>query len=199
MNITIHGQNIKVTEGIEEFAREKLERLERYLPSIADLRMELTKEHTRRGDDVTIAQITLRHERGAILRAEEKIAGNGRDAVMAAIGAAVDKMYTRIHRFKGKRDPRKKDAKEQFFATLEELKTAEELPEEVIVDDPEFEAEVVRRKQVPVTMMTEQEAINQMELLGHAFFMFQDATTGKISVLYRRSTGDYGILEPNAM
>jgi putative sigma-54 modulation protein len=191
MNITIHGQDYRVSDTVENYAKEKLEKLQRYLPHIADIRMELSRQNTKRGGDLTIAQITLRHERGAILRAEEKIEGDDRDAVKAAINAAVDKMYRRIDRFKGKRMNRK--GKERFIASIEELETAEDIPAGMMDG---FDA-VTRRKTIPVEMMDEQEAVQQMELLGHNFFMYLDQDSGKVCVVYRRATGDYGVLVPN--
>jgi putative sigma-54 modulation protein len=198
MQVEIRGHNIKITDGIHEYAQEKLGRLDRYLPRIADIRLDLSRQNSKRGGDTTIAQITLRHQRGAILRSEERVPGEDRDAVKAAINLAVDKMYRRIERFKGRqRDSRK--AHERYIATEEELTLAEEIPqEETAVAPVEDSSEpiVVRRKEVPLIGMNEDEAIEQMELLGHNFFMFYNASTGQINVLYRRSDGGYGVLLP---
>ncbi len=202
MELKIHGQNLKVTENLEEYARKKIGRLDRFLPNIADIWVELTQENTRSGE-VTTAQITLRHKRGAILRAEESLRGNDNEALHAAINLAVDKMYRRIQRFKGKRDPK---GRERYTATIEELDLAEDLPEEVtetteapaVSPYEEFEQEIVRRKQVEVTRMSELEAVEQMELLGHDFFMFYNKDTGGVNVLYRRRSGGYGVLVPQA-
>jgi putative sigma-54 modulation protein len=124
--------------------------------------------------------------------------GDDRDAVKAAINAAVDKMYRQIHRFKGKRLNRK--GREKFIASVEELESAEDIPDDVIDATDEAgiaEAAVTRRKTIPVEMMDEQEAVEQMELLGHSFFMYLDQSSGKVCVVYRRSGGDYGILVPD--
>jgi putative sigma-54 modulation protein len=192
MDVTIHGLNLKVTEGLEAYARKKLDRLDRYLPNITDIRVELSEEHTRRGENLARAQITVRHKRGAILRAEERVNGD----IEAALALAVDNMYRRIERFKGKRS---RKGRERFTATVEELSMAEALPEtlaaaEEPIDEPELP--VKRRKQVIVTPMTEEEAVEQMELLGHTFFMFLNGATGTINVIYKRRAGDYGILIP---
>lgn len=203
MPITIHGQNLKVNDHLEHFATKKLERLHRYLPRIGDIRLDLARQNTVRGEPTTTAQITVRHERGAILRAEERRAGETPEAVEAAINAAVDKMYRRIERFKGKM--RNHKGKMRFSATLEEIELAEELPQEEI-DTAELEItglltepEIVRRKQVAVMPMNESEAIEQMELLGHSFFMFYNDATSSVNVLYKRANGDYGVLIPELM
>jgi putative sigma-54 modulation protein len=202
MDVTIRGNNLKVTDALRDFTETKIERLDRYLPNIREVRVDLSRQSTKRGEDLTIAQITLRHSRGAILRAEEKRRGEDRDAVEAAVTIAVDKMYRQIERFKGKRINNRK-GRERFFATAEELDLAEDLPEVAIPEDTpgaygdfEEEVDVIRRKIIPVSAMNEPEAIEQMELLGHTFFMFLNADTGKVNVLYRRDSGGYGVLVP---
>ena len=197
MEVIIRGDGLKVTEALENYAKEKLDRLDRYLPNIADVRVDLAHEHNRRGEDVVIAQITVRHQRGAILRSEEKAASD----IHIAINAAVDKMYRQIQRFKGKR---RRKGRERFTATIEELDVAEAIPGveeyveeyEQIPDAEAVQAPIARRKDIAVTAMNEAEAIEQMELLGHNFFVFFNDATGGINVLYRRAEGGYGVLVP---
>jgi putative sigma-54 modulation protein len=202
MDVIVRGHDMKVTDAIQEFAQDKIGKLDRYLPNITEIKVDLSRQRTRRGEGITIAQITLRHSRGAILRAEEKVYSNERDSVKIAITTAVDKMYRQIERFKGKK--RKKGRRDQqwerYYATAEELSIAEEVPnyEEIAA---EFEVaqggeNVIRHKEIALTAMNEQEAIEQMELLSHTFFMFQNADTGAVNVLYRREDGGYGVLVP---
>lgn len=201
MNITINGHNLKVSETLEEYTRKKIDKLQRYLPNIMEVRVDISRLDTARGEDMTIAQITLRHQRGALLRAEEKIRSNDRDSVQLAINQAIDKMYRRIERFKGKRSRKGRGRfSEVYMATVEELDLAEDIPEmedqaEELGLEYEFD-EILRRKEIEVNPMTEDEAIEQMELLGHSFFMFYNATTGSVNVLYRRDSGGYGVLVP---
>ena len=192
MNITIQGRNVKVTDTIENYARKKVERFDRYLPNIVEARVDLNHEHTRRGEDLVAAQITIRHSRGAILRTEERTTGD----IMAAINGAVENMHRRIQRFKSKRI---RKGRERYSATVDELNVAEPIPdtEEFVEEVTGTEAnEVVRRKEIPVVAMNEAEAVEQMELLGHAFFMFFNGETGSVNVLYKRSSGGYGVLVP---
>jgi len=188
MNFTIQGRNVKVTDTIEAYARKKVEHFDRYLPNIIDARIDLNHEHTRRGEDLVAAQITIRHSRGAILRTEERTTGD----VMAAINGAVENMHRRIQRFKSKRI---RKGQERFSASIEELNAAEAIPDVEEFAD-EAPTEVVRRKEIPVIAMNEAEAVEQMELLGHAFFMFFNGDTGSVNVLYKRSSGGYGVLVP---
>jgi putative sigma-54 modulation protein len=200
MDVFIRGNNIKISDALEDYTRNKLSKLHRYLPNITEVRVDFSRQNTRRGGDLAIAQITLRHARGAILRAEEKVRGEDKDALQGAINIAIDKMYRRIQRFKGKRRNNRRPAtRGQFYLTEEELQLAEELPESE--GGPELEEEIdyeiVRRKVVTLTPMDEMEAAEQMELLDHSFFMFLNAETGRINVLYRRTNGGYGVLIPD--
>jgi putative sigma-54 modulation protein len=83
---------------------------------------------------------------------------------------------------------------------LEELNAAEQIPDmEVFEDIPETEEderEIIRRKEVPVSAMNEAEAIEQLELLGHSFFVFFNDDTGSVNVLYKRTSGGYGVIVP---
>ncbi len=204
MEIVIRGNNIKVSDTLKDYTEKQLNKLDRYLPNIREVRVDFSRQNTKRGENLSIAQITLRHERGAILRAEEKLFGTKTDDFEAAINNAVDKMYRRIDRFKGKRSRKSKRGQERiakanrYLATDEELVTAEELPKPDAIKDiyEDDTLEIVRRKQIAIEAMNEQEAIEQMELLGHSFFMFLNDDTGSINVLYRRSSDGYGVLIP---
>jgi putative sigma-54 modulation protein len=199
MDVIIQGHNVKVNDALETYAKKKLDKLDRYLPNIYEVRMDISTQPTKRGENIAIAQITVRHSRGAILRAEEKAPGDVRNA----INSAVDKMYRQIQRFKGKRN---RKGRERFTASLEEMNIAEAIPEleEYIEEVPYAEegivvdgdARIARRKRVDLAAMTESEAIEQMELLGHTFFVFFNDTTGSVNVVYKRTAGDYGLLIP---
>lgn len=212
MNVSVHGRNLKITDELDAYTKKKLDKLDRYLPNIREVRVDLSSQNTRRGEDVVIAQVTIHHERGAILRSEEKGSGD----IRKTIDAATDKMYRRIQRFKGKRQ---RKGRERFIATIEELDLAETIPdveefveeyadiaeeynreiEEAAVPETEQITDplILRRKDTEVNALNEAEAVEQMELLGHDFFMFFNVNTNSINVLYRRDAGGYGLLVPN--
>lgn len=198
MEIKIQGHEMKVSQELQEFVESKVDKLDRYLPYIDAIQVDLSHVPTKRGADLIIAQITLRHSRGAILRTEERLAIDDRNTVRTALVGAVDKMYKRIRRFKGKKE--NKRMRERFTATMEELELAEDTPdieEEVPpADEPITFTEVIRRKKIGVIPMNETEAAEQMELLGHDFFVFFNGETNSINVLYRRKDGGYGVLIP---
>jgi len=205
MDLTIHTENIRLTNDLEEFVQKKLSKLGRYLPNINSVHVEISQQNSSRGPDIVVAQITLRHSRGAILRTEEKTDKQDYNSVKSAITHASDKMYRRIRRFKGKRRTKRGD---KYGMTQEELMMAEPLPEldevfegEDIVETPYEdevieEMEIIRRKEVAVIAMHEEEAVEQMELLGHNFFLFFNADKNTVNVVYKRSNGGYGLLEP---
>lgn len=192
MEISVMGRNLKVTPQLEDYTLKKINRIDRFLPKIAEIRVEYERQHTRRGENLSVAQITVRHERGAILRSEETVPGE----MEQALNQAIDKMYRQIQRFKGKRS---RKGRERFSATIEELNLAEEIPTDMLSEeerDESGEPEIIRRKTIMIEAMTETEAIEQMELLGHTFFVYQDPSVGSMVVLYKRKMGDYGVLVP---
>jgi putative sigma-54 modulation protein len=205
MNVTLHTHNYQLSESLETFAQQKLEKLGRYLPNIDSISVEFLRQHSSKGPDVMRAQITVRHSRGAILRAEDKSPYENANTAKIVLGGAIDKMHRRIRRFKEK--PRSKRMREAYVLSPDELSLAEELPDDV---DYALDAEenvtdvdvtpnglIKRRKEVAVTAMNEDEAIAQMELLGHTFFIFFNPDTAQMQVVYKRDDGGYGLLEPH--
>ncbi len=182
MEITIHGRNIEITPRLRSYVEQKVERLDRYMPNIMHIQVDLAEEKANRMGVRQVAQITLRNTRGTILRAEERTTD-----IYAAIDAVVDKMYRQIERYKGKRRRRNEVAEEEFAG----YETAVEIEEEDLKT-----GRVIRRKRFSVVPMHEEEAIEQMELLGHDFFVFVNAETNMVNVLYRRRDNNYGLLEP---
>ncbi|MBE2192755.1 MAG: ribosome-associated translation inhibitor RaiA [Anaerolinea sp.] len=188
MQIQIHAKNVDVGQRLHEYAEKKLARLEKYLPNISRIDLELGQERRRQGADVSVAQVTLRHSRGMILRAEDKTQTD----LYAAVDMVLDKLNRQIGRYKGKRRRRAADRSEELDA---ELMGAELLPEEEDETSEEMMG-IVRRKAIEISPMSEQEAIDQMEMLGHDFFVFYNAETQGLNVLYRRKEGDFGLIQP---
>ncbi len=181
MDLVIQGRNLEVNSRIRSYIERKVERLDRYMPSISEVRVEVGEERSNRLGNRMVAQITLRHIRGTILRAEERTGD-----LFAAVDGVVDKLYRQIERYKGKR--KRRGDEQESFATYE---TAVELDEAELTPRT-----VIRRKQFSVEPMHEEEALEQMELLGHDFFVFVNAVTGSVNVVYQRKDGNYGLLEP---
>ena len=180
MELIIKGKNVEVTDRLREYVEQKIGKLDRYLPSISEAWVELSSEETKAAQDRQVCQVTVRSN-GTILRAEERS-----DDIFSAIDTVLDKMYRQIARYKGKRKNRWRGA----GPTVEPLPIAME-------EEVEEEARsIVRVKRFPMTPMNLEEAVEQMELLGHDFFVFFNGEEGRINVLYRRKGGNYGLLQP---
>lgn len=191
MQLTLKGKNVEVTDRLREYVDRKVNKLDRYLPGIHEARVELSVEKTRSSQDRQVAQLTVRSN-GAILRAEERT-----DDMFAAIDAVVNKMHRQIARYKGKRADRwRGQGPGRGETELPPLETEEEVLEELAEEE---ERRIVRVKRFAVAPMEEDEAIEQMELLGHDFFVFFNPSLGMLNVLYRRKDGNYGLLEPEVM
>jgi putative sigma-54 modulation protein len=181
--IEILARNMRLTENTREYVEKKAAKLERHLQDIDEVRVELSHEKTARSaNDRQVSQITLRGK-GFILRTEERS-----DDLHTAFDAALDKMQRQVDRFKGKRNHGRGDGRSAAEVTEEEWpvdETGELLPL------------IARRKKFIVLPMGEDEAVEQMRLLGHDnFFVFFNAEKNSIQVLYRRRNGTYGLIEP---
>lgn len=189
MQLIVHGRNMEVTNWIEEYARKRVKRLERYLPQLDEVRAELAHTPTRAAGDRFTVQVTM-WSNGQILRAEESTSD-----VFASIDAAVDKIAEQVRRFKGRyqKNRRRASAAVQMKAEMEPTPSEAELEEE---ESAAPAGKIVRRKEFLMQPMKEEEAVEQMELLGHDFFIFFNPTTNTPNVVYKRRSGEYGILQP---
>ena len=185
MELTIQGHGLDLGNGFENFVRRKTGRLDRYLPGIEEVRVEVSKQSAKE-DAPKELELTIRRRR-TLLRVEERNAD-----LFAALDAALDKMYHRIARYKGRRIDRRYDG--VVSEEDQELAQAEELPIEA--EETLTEQRIVRVKNFTTVPMSTDEAIEQMELLGHDFFVFMHDTEGTVKVVYRRKRGDYGLLQP---
>ncbi len=180
------ARNMRLTDNTREYVEKKAAKLERYLQEIEEVRIELSNAKSARNAlDRQVAQITV-HGKGFILRAEERA-----DDIHAAFDAALDKMQRQIDRYKGKHYHGRGNGRSA-------AEVAGEAEEEMPVDETgELLPLIGRRKKFIVLPMTEDEAIEQMRLLGHDnFFIFFNAEQNAIQVLYRRRNGTYGLIEP---
>lgn len=187
MESEIRGKNLTIPESSRSYIIKKLNRLSRRLDNIVDARVELTMENTRSQQDRIVAQVTLNCN-GTILRGEERA-----PTINAAIDAVAEVLDSRVRRFKGKLYKGEQARKSGKAASIRDPETPAISQEEE--DSFEYEG-LARVKRFPMKPMPVEEAINQMELLGHNFFFFYNIVTSEYSVLYHRVNGGYGLLEP---
>ena len=182
-SVEIFTKNLNLTESLNKYVQEKASKLDRYLKQLEEIRVDLSHVKTARdANDRYVAQITLRGK-GFILRAEERASD-----IRPAVDLVLDKIQRQIERYKGKR----------FRGKIEATPTGELLAETIASKaETALAKKIVRRKKFNLIPMNELEAIEQMDLLGHEdFFIFYNATTNKINVLYKRRDNTYGLIEP---
>lgn len=185
MELTIHGHGMEVKTRLHNYVEKKTAKLDRYMPGLTNVRVDLSEQKTRSAVDRYVAQITTRDQWGTILRAEER-SGD----VFASLDVAMDKLHRQIQRYRGKRLKRWHGR----GRVSDEAMNFDPLP----IDDADDEeaGTIVRRKRFSLQPMSSEEAIEQMELLGHDFFVYFDAGDEAINVVYRRRDGDFGLLQP---
>ncbi len=175
MELIIHGDKIKVTSAMKSYLEEKLEKLEKYLENSDDVRANVIVKV--KGHEQTV-EITI-PLKSVILRSEET-----KEDFYAAVDKTIDKLERQIRKNKTRIMSRQNKPSYDFnFSSVD------------IEEEKTEEKKIVKRKTIEVKPMHEEEAILQMELLGHEFYMFKDADTDKPAVVYKRKDENYGIIE----
>ena len=185
MDVMVKGRNMPVTEALERYATEKVERTAKFFDeehSVARAEVELIHERNRSNPEPEVADATL-FINGTVLKAREASAD-----MYASIDRMSDKLERQVRRYRGRQLDR-------WHGQRQRYEMAEAGPV-FVEDEEEIEARIVRTKQFQMKPMNPEEAALQMELLGHAFFVFTNADTGEINVVYRRRDGNYGLIEP---
>src|ERR1044071_1508210 len=182
--VEIVARNMRLADNLKDYIEKKTAKLDRHLQDIDEIRVEVSHvKSARSAADRQVAQLTV-HGKGFILRSEERA-----DDIHAAFDTALDKMQRQIERYKGKHYHGRGDGRSAAEVTAEEESPVDETGELLPL--------IGRRKKFIVLPMTEDEAVEQMRLLGHDnFFIFFNAEQNSIQVLYRRRNGTYGLIEP---
>ena len=173
MKYNIRGNKIDVTEAIEDYLKTKLSKVEKYFDDNIEAKAVISAKGLEQKVEVTIWSGKYN------IRAEET-----HQDLYAAIDLVVDKLEKQLKKYKSKIQDTKRAPKEEYIPEIDEL-------------FEEDEQIIVRRKEIFLKPIDEEEAITQMELLGHSFFVFKNVETDKINVVYKRKDGDYGIIEAN--
>lgn len=180
MQLIITGKNMHISDRTEDFVRQKMARLDRHISQEAEARVELAQENTKNKTQRQIVQVTV-FKNGTIIRAEERAAD-----LKVAVDAVVDKLDKQIRRYKDKQMSKRRITAAAVHA-VEQAEAEGEM---------EPMPRLVRTKKFKTAPMSVDEAIEQMELLGHSFFLFLNAESDALNVVYRRDDGNYGLLEP---
>ena len=176
MKIAITSRKVNLRDNFKERVEKKLSKFNRIFDEDAQANVTVTLEKNRQTVEITIRQ------NGMVYRAEQTAEemNDALDAVIDVLGRQIRKNKCRLE-------------KKMRAAVLDDFLAQEELEED---DMEEKEYEVVRSKRFPVKPLDVEEAILQMNMVGHQFYMYRNAETGEINAVYRRKDGTYGLLEP---
>ena len=176
MKVNITGKNMEVTDALRNVTYKKLGKLDKYFDKdvIADVTFSVEKSRQ-------IIEVTIDLP-GTILRAEEST-----DDMYTSVDRAVDILERQVRKYKTKLQKRYQNNDTIRFENIQPL------PQE---NEKEMKPRIVRTKRFAMKPMNEEEALLQMELLGHTFFMFMNAETDEVNVVYKRKDGNYGLIEP---
>jgi putative sigma-54 modulation protein len=176
----VRGKNVEVPERVRDYAERKFRRLERMLDDRSDAVVELSNEQHRSAADAHIAEVTLSIN-GQTLRSHAAGA-----SYQAALDEVLDKVERRTVDYRQKPRLRAKPIEEKLLMKRIADGTS----------GPARERRIVKTKRFAIEPMFEEDAISQMEELGHQFFIFVNAETEQVAILYQRDDGDFGVIEP---
>lgn len=180
MRLQVKGRNVEVSESVRRYAEKRLGKLEKQLADPTEVELELAMERNPAIAANHVAEATI-WTKGPTLRAREAATG-----WEASIDQLVDKLERQVVRYREKRHKRNPRGPSRGHA--------EAAPVEAALPEPRL----VKTKRFPIKPMTAEEASLQLELVGHDFFVFENADSGDTNVVYRRRDGDYGLIEPDA-
>lgn len=188
MDMHITGKNLELSPESRDYAAKKMGKINRFLPNILSFDVVASEEQARIADQRFIVQVTIDNN-GTLIRGEER----GRD-FYTAVDKVAEVINRQVEHYKGKLPYAKRRSTPSIRTTTTEVVAA--VAEEVDAEDEEEGPRVVKTKRFDVKPMSLDEAVDQMELLGHDFFLFYNPDNNRINLLYRRKDGNYGLIEP---
>jgi putative sigma-54 modulation protein len=200
MKTQIKGRNVTVTDALQDYAEEKIERvhkllLQRKIDEVSRVELELKVEKNRSIPEPCIAEATI-FTRGPVIRAREASTD-----MYAAIDLVMDKLTRRAKKYHDKVHGRTRKGHEKLVAEAEPVaagSVAAASADETVAADAYGggNGRIVKSKQFALKPMSVHEATLQLELVGHDFFVFTNAESNRTNVVYRRDDGHYGLIEP---
>jgi putative sigma-54 modulation protein len=179
MRLQVKARNLEISDSLRAYAEDKLRKLERHLHSSAQVELELTTERNPSIADNQVAEATV-WSKGRVVRARESSPD-----MKASIDQLVGKLERQVKRTREKRRSRLTRFSRSDGGTVPRGGGGEQ-----------EEPQLVKTKTFPLKPMTPEEAVLQLELVGHDFFVFRNADSGEVNVVYRRRAGNYGLIEP---
>jgi len=182
MQLTVHGKNMEVTDALRKYAEKKIGKVKRYFDDIIEVQVVLSLQDNKSTGNKQVAEATIFAE-GAVIRGEEATSD-----MYASIDSVAEKVERQIKKHKERLKERWKRGRKSLGNPTVEM--IEEVEEE------EEEPRIVKTKRFPVKPMPAEEAVLQMEMLGHDFYVFRNAETEEINIVYKRRDWNYGLIEP---
>jgi putative sigma-54 modulation protein len=187
MKLVIQGKNIEITDAIRDYVHQKLEKAINHFQSlITEVDVNLSVARNPRINPRQTAEVTV-YANGTVVRAEESS-----ENLYASIDLVANKITRQLRKYKEKRQEKSKTP----VKTIDSVNQHPVHPDLIRDRSPELPQEVVRTKYFAMPPMTVQEALEQLELVDHDFYMFMNADTGEINVIYERNHGGYGVIQP---
>ncbi|MGB3492889.1 MAG: ribosome-associated translation inhibitor RaiA [Elainellaceae cyanobacterium] len=187
MKLVIQGKNIEITDAMHEYVHQKIEKAVSHFQSfITEVDITLSVARNPRINPKQIAEVTI-YVNGAVVRAEESS-----ENLYASIDLVANKIARQLRKYKEKQ----RDRKHLHVKTADFLKPSAIAGDLVQNQTPELPHEVVRAKYFAMPPMTVEEALEQLDLVDHDFYMFRNAATGEINVIYERNHGGFGVIQP---
>jgi len=177
LRLQVKGRNLDVSDSVRSYAEQKLKKLERQLGANTEVELELRVEKNPSIAANQVAEVTV-WAKGSVLRARE--ASND---MRASIDLLTEKLLRQVKHYRDKRSRR-------------DLRHANVRADGGQPEMADLDQQIVKTKQFAVKPMTPDEAVLQLELVGHDFFVFRNADTGDVAVVYKRNDGAYGLIEP---
>ena len=178
MRLQVKGRNLDVTDSIRSYAEQKLKKLDKQLNDATEIELELAVEKNPSIAANQIAEATV-WTKGPTLRARE-----ASEDMRASIDQLTEKLVRQVRHYRDKRS---------YRGARNQVPVDEGVP---ALENDQLEQQIVKTKQFPDKPMNSEEAVLQLELIGHDFFVFRNADTGEVNVVYRRKDGGYGLIEP---
>ncbi|MEM9275808.1 MAG: ribosome-associated translation inhibitor RaiA [Cyanobacteria bacterium P01_F01_bin.143] len=194
MKLLIQGNDITVTDSIHDYVQQKLEKAVRHYQSITTkVDVHLSVSRKPRVNDKHKAEVTV-YANGTVIRAQE-----GSENLYASIDMVSDKIARQLRKYKEKQLHKKTHAQINSREIPEEPAIATIVETNLISDRaPELPEEVVRTKYFTMPAMTTREALENLQLVDHDFYMFRNSATNEINVIYCRNHGGYGVIQPKS-
>ncbi len=175
MRIIVSGKNMDITDALRDIAESKLERIDKLFGTEVDAQVTMSVEKNRQ-----IVEITIPLKNGVLLRAEEST-----NDMYTSIDKSVDKLHKQLEKQKTRIEKRYRGHESIRVENIADVEEAEK-----------GDLKIVKTKRFPVKPMDPEEAVLQMELMGHSFFVFGNSESEEVNVVYKRKDGNYGLIEP---